>query len=214
MKIIIVLLTIVMTTPLDAMFWRKPKQKEEVTLPPPLTNRNWLERATYKATHNAWPGNAYCPSAFAAIKNQCGSCCTAWIDHMVAPQGQDVELSKNPLEAHDEEGFSLLHRAAEHGQPELIIYLLEKGAFIENLTGDANHHHKNYTPLQIAIIYGKKPCIITLLRAGANKKDMWDFARSYGIEIQRLYEQADQEVGREQTAAFYLKQQAKDEAQK
>lgn len=57
---------------------------------------------------------------------------------------------------------SPLHYAASHGQPDVLVLLLEKGASV-----DALNHHKQ-TPLMLACKNGRIACIDRLVEWGAN----------------------------------------------
>lgn len=208
----LVLLFLLTSTTSHAMFWRRAQKEpcvEAAPIPAPLRNKGYFQQLAYKAAHQALHGTSFCSDAFTAVKRDCGSCCIAWIDDMTTHNNVDVELGKNPLDALDAEGYSLLHYAATSNLPDLIAYLSSKGASLEIGIDESHRYYRLFTPLQIAIVHGKKPCMMTLLRLGAKKDGMWDFARSRCIEVQKLYEQADQEVGREQMATYLAQQQRK-----
>lgn len=57
---------------------------------------------------------------------------------------------------------SPLHHAAWHGQPDVLVLLLEKGALLDSL-----NHHKQ-TPLMLACKNGRISCIERLVEWGAN----------------------------------------------
>lgn len=68
----------------------------------------------------------------------------------------------NMIDMRDSAGNTLLHRAAQHGNTEIIQYLLE---------AKANIHHANFqgkTPLHSAVEYKQEQAVQTLINAKAN----------------------------------------------
>lgn len=75
-------------------------------------------------------------------------------------------LEKDPtaLKMFDEEGYTLVHRAAQAGQKEILALLIEKGAAMEVKTRDGN----GLRPLHLAADRGNKACVELLIRKGVN----------------------------------------------
>lgn len=73
-------------------------------------------------------------------------------------------LSENPdlANAADEKGSAPLHSACYEGHPEVVEFLLEKGADIEALNG------RGFTPLQLAVYGGRRDVVELLLEKGAD----------------------------------------------
>ena len=72
-----------------------------------------------------------------------------------------ARLEKDPaaLNMFDEEGYTLVHRAAQMGQKEILGFLLEKGAALEVKTRDVN----GFRPLHLAVNRGNKACVEMLM---------------------------------------------------
>ncbi len=159
-------------------------------IPQRLTEQSFVTTAVHKLLI----GNTYCYTPEQAIKNQCESCFVTWVDWLIhGPQ-------KNLLNTTNQDGYTPLHLAIMKGLDTYVSHLLLQGACILAPVGQEQHYHKGYTPLQLAIVYGKKECIKVLLQDlhfhNVDLRGTWDFAKNYGIEVQKIYEQADQEIGR------------------
>lgn len=77
-----------------------------------------------------------------------------------------ARLEQDPaaLKMFDEEGYTLVHRAAQMGQKEILGFLIEKGAALEVKTRDVN----GFRPLHLAVDRGSKTCVEMLMAKGVN----------------------------------------------
>ncbi|MBC6443722.1 MAG: ankyrin repeat domain-containing protein [Rhodobacteraceae bacterium] len=66
------------------------------------------------------------------------------------------------IEARDKNGVTPLHRAAEHGTPDVVRALIAAGADIEA------RDKLDWTPLHLAAFWGTLDVVRTLIDAGAN----------------------------------------------
>jgi len=83
-----------------------------------------------------------------------------------------VEKSPQLVEAKDAEGMTLLHYAAYGGDPDLIDYLIDKGAKIDLAGGHAK------TPLHIAASNDRREAVAALVKRGAALEIKDDYDRT------------------------------------
>ncbi len=186
MKILFLLLLTLLIAPVVSGMKTTPK------IPVPLMGKNKAQRFFYMASHNLSIGGDYCLNAYMALARNCKNCFESWIINLTT----DVELGANKLDTLDDTGYTLLHQAVLNDKPPAISFLITNGANLKTPAREGQNY-AGLTPIKLAIVYGKKECIKELLRNGAKEEGLWDLAHSHGIEVQKIYEQADQEVKRE-----------------